>query len=137
MLQKEKNINMATISKYTFAVGRRKRASARVRLFKGVGENMINGKKIVNNLLQLAKPFKLTDTVGKFYFTAKVAGGGKEGQIEAIVHGISRALVKLNAEKFRITLKKNNLLTRDPRVRLRRMVGTGGKARRKKQSPKR
>jgi len=103
---------MTSLSKknYTFAVGRRKSASARVRLFKGVGENMINGKKIVNNFIQLAKPFRLTDTTGKFYFTAKVTGGGKEGQIEAIVHGISRALVKLNAEKFRITLKKNNLL---------------------------
>ncbi|EKE04863.1 MAG: 30S ribosomal protein S9 [uncultured bacterium] len=130
---------MATISKknYTFAVGRRKSASARVRLFKGTGENLINGKKIIDFLLQLEKPFKLTETIGKYYFSAVVAGGGKEGQIEAIVHGISRALVKLNSEKFRVILKKNNLLTRDPRVRLRRMVGTGGKARRKKQSPKR
>lgn len=127
-----------TLSKnYTFAVGRRKSASARVRLFKGSGENMINGKKIVEKLSELARPFRLTETTDKYYFTAKVAGGGKEGQIEAIVHGISRALVKLNAEKFRVILKKNNLLTRDPRVRLRRMVGTGGKARRKKQSPKR
>lgn len=122
---------------YTYAVGRRKSASARVRLFKGSGENMINGKKIIEKLVELAKPFKLTDTEGKFYFTAKVAGGGKEGQIEAIIHGIARALVKLNPEKFRVILKKNNLLTRDSKVRLRRMVGTGGKARRKKQSPKR
>lgn len=131
---------MTTISnnkKYTFAVGRRKTASARVRLFKGVGENMINGKKITEFLAILAKPFKLTDTEGKYFFTAKVSGGGKEGQIEAIVHGIARAFVKLNPDKFRVILKKNNLLTRDPRVRLRRMVGTGGKARRKKQSPKR
>lgn len=122
---------------YTFAVGRRKSASARVRLFKGTGENLINGKKIIAYLAELSKPFKLTETVDKYYFTAKVAGGGKEGQIEAIIHGISRAFVKLNSDKFRVILKKNNLLTRDPRVRLRRMVGTGGKARRKKQSPKR
>ena len=129
---------MKTIStKYTFAVGRRKSASARVRLYKGAGENMINGKKIVEKLAELARPFKLTDTEGKYFFTAKVAGGGKEGQIEAIVHGIARAFVKLNSEKFRVVLKKANLLTRDSRVRLRRMVGTGGKARRKKQSPKR
>ena len=122
---------------YTFAVGRRKSAAARVRLFKGVGENLINGKKVIENVVQLAKPFKLTETIDKFYFTAVVAGGGKEGKMEAIVHGISRALVKLNPEKFRIILKKNNMLTRDGRVRQRRMVGTGGKARRKKQSPKR
>lgn len=129
---------MKTIStKYTFAVGRRKSASARVRLYKGAGENMINGKKIIEKLAELSRPFKLTDTEGKYFFTAKVAGGGKEGQIEAIVHGIARAFVKLNSEKFRVVLKKANLLTRDSRVRLRRMVGTGGKARRKKQSPKR
>lgn len=132
-----------TSKAYTFAVGRRKSSSARVRLFKGVGESLINGKKIEElfknkvTALILNKPFKLTDTIGKYFFTAKVAGGGKEGQIEAIVHGIARALVKLDSDKFRVTLKKNNLLTRDPRVRLRRMVGTGGKARRKKQSPKR
>lgn len=128
---------------YTYAVGRRKSSSARVRLFKGSGDNLVNGKKI-NDLFQnkvasiiLDKPFKLTETIGKYFFTAKVSGGGKEGQLEAIVHGIARALVKLDSDKFRVTLKKNNLLTRDPRVRLRRMVGTGGKARRKKQSPKR
>lgn len=123
--------------KYTFAVGRRKSASARVRLYKGTGENTINGRKIMEKLTELAKPFKLTDTEGKYFFTAKVTGGGKEGQIEAVVHGISRALIKLNSDKFRVILKKANLLTRDSRVRLRRMVGTGGKARRKKQSPKR
>lgn len=129
---------MATIStKYTFAVGRRKSANARVRLYKGAGESTVNGKKIEEFAAQLAKPFKLTDTEGKYFFTAKVAGGGKEGQTEAIVHGIARAFVKLNSEKFRVILKKANLLTRDSRVRLRRMVGTGGKARRKKQSPKR
>jgi small subunit ribosomal protein S9 len=129
---------MKTITtKYTFAVGRRKSASARVRLYKGTGENMINGKKVIEFIAQLAKPFKLTETVGKYFFTAKVAGGGKEGQTEAIIHGISRAFVKLDPEKFRVVLKKANLLTRDSRVRLRRMVGTGGKARRKKQSPKR
>lgn len=128
---------------YTFTVGRRKSSSARVRLFKGIGENLINGEKVSSiyqnkiSELSLNKPFKVTDTLGKFYFTANVTGGGKEGQLEAIVHGISRALVKLDSEKFRIPLKVNNLLTRDSRVRLRRMVGTGGKARRKKQSPKR
>lgn len=129
--------------KYTFTVGRRKSSSARVRLFKGTGESLINGQKIstvyqnkVSEIL-LNKPFTVTETLGKFYFTAKVTGGGKEGQLDAIVHGISRALVKLDSDKFRTSLKINNLLTRDSRVRLRRMVGTGGKARRKKQSPKR
>ncbi len=128
---------------YTYAVGRRKSSSARVRLFKGKGESLINGKKVSEiyknkvAVIILNKPFKITDTQDKFFFTAKVSGGGKEGQMEAIMHGISRALVKIDSDKFRVSLKKNNLLTRDPRERLRRMVGTGGKARRKKQSPKR
>lgn len=128
---------------YTYAVGRRKSSSARVRLFKGQGVNLINDKK-VSDIYQskvsetiINKPFKLTNTEGKYFFTAKVAGGGKEGQLEAIIHGLARALVKLDSEKFRSVLKDNNLLTRDSRSRLRRMVGTGGKARRKKQSPKR
>lgn len=126
-----------------FTIGRRKSSSARIRLFKGTGESLINGQKINTvypnkiNEIKLNKPFIVTETLGKFYFTAKVAGGGKEGQLDAIVHGISRALIKLDSDKYRISLKTNNLLTRDSRVRLRRMVGTGGKARRKKQSPKR
>ena|SRR3989339_78457 len=120
---------------YTFAVGRRKTSSARVRLFKGVGENTINGKKINGSLVD--KPFKVADCVGKFYLSAVVVGGGKVSQLQAVVHGVSRALVKLDPEKYRIPLKKEGLLMRDPRERLRRMVGTGGKARRKKQSPKR
>lgn len=122
---------------YTFAVGRRKTASARVRLFKGTGENSINNSNEIELIEKILNPFKLTNTLGKYYFTAKVAGGGKEGQAEAVVLGISRALAKVDPEKYRSILKKNNLLTRDSRSRLRRMVGTGGKARRRKQSPKR
>lgn len=122
-------------NKYIFAVGRRKSATARVRLFKGKGESLVDGKKIESNILE--KPFKVTDTQEKFYFTANVTGGGKISQMDAVMRGISKALVKLDSEKFRIPLKKAGLLTRDARVRLRRMVGTGGKARRKKQSPKR
>lgn len=136
-------LNKKSTKKYVFSVGRRKRSSARIRLFKGAGENLINGKKISEiyqnkiNEIKLNKPFILTDTLGKFYFTAKVVGGGKVGQLDAIIHGISRALVKFDSDKFRTHLKTNGLLKRDSRVRLRKMVGTGGKARRKKQSPKR
>ena len=122
-------------NKYTFSVGRRKSATARVRLFKGVGQSLVNGKSV--DLKNYEKPFILTETLNKFFFTAKVDGGGKEGQREAIIHGLSRTLVKLDPEKYRKTLKKADLILRDARVRLRRMVGTGGKARRKKQSPKR
>lgn len=128
---------------FTYSSGKRRTASARIRLFKGKGESLVNGKlineyfpgKIMESLY--TRPFKLTDTFEKYYFTAKIAGGGKNGQLEALVHGISKALSDLDREKFRIPLKKAGLLVRDSRIRERRKVGMGGKARRKKQSPKR
>jgi small subunit ribosomal protein S9 len=128
---------------YTFAVGRRKTASVRVRLLKGSEESTVNGILIEKYFSQFAKftpwnkPFDLTDTSSKYYFTAKVTGGGKNAQLEALVLGISRALVSLKPEKYRPVLKKAGLLRRDPRERERRKVGMGGKARRRKQSPKR
>ena len=125
---------MTTKTNYIYALGRRKTSSARVRLFKGSGENMFNDKKTTD--LVLMRPLKIVDMEQKLYFTAKVSGGGVEGQKETVVHGLSRALVKYD-EKFKEQLKRAGLLTRDPRERQRRMVGTGGKARRKKQSPKR
>lgn len=128
---------------YIYASGRRKTASVRVRLFKGKGKNTVNGVpvekyfpgKISETLWQ--KPFLLTGTAEKYYFSAKVVGGGKTGQLGALVHGLAKALAKASPEKFRAPLKKAGLLTRDARIRQRRMVGTGGKARREKQSPRR
>lgn len=134
---------MAKKVDYVYAVGRRKTATARVRLYKGRKENLVNevviGKyfpgAVMTSLWQ--KPFSLTNTTGKYYITAKVAGGGKDGQLAAVVHGLARALTKASPEKFRSVLKKEGLLTRDSRSRERRMVGTGGRARKQKQSPKR
>lgn len=129
--------------KYIHTVGRRRSASARVRLFKGKGDNVVNEKSFEEYFPgevfkdYYTKPFKLTETLGKYYVTVKVVGGGKKGQLGATVHGIARAFAKADVEKFRVPLKKAGLLTRDPRVRERRKVGTGGKARRRKQSPKR
>lgn len=127
---------------YIFAVGRRKEAVARVRLFNGKGENTVNGMLAskyfpgaVNEYL-FTLPFKTVDAWDKYHVTVKVAGGGKKGQLEATAHGIARALLKAK-EEFKSALRSANLLTRDARVRERRKVGTGGKARRKKQSPKR
>lgn len=134
---------MATSKKYTYSVGRRKSSSVRVRLYKGKGQNMVNGKQAESyfpgelNKVALEKPFVLTKTEGKYYFEAKIVGGGKKGQLDALVHGIAKALKEVDTEKHKMPLRKAGLLTRDSRVRLRRMVGTGGKARRKKQSPKR
>ena len=128
---------------WTYAVGRRRAASARVRLFKGRGENLVNDKPFSEyfpgaiNEEAYTEPFKIADVGKKYYVTVKVIGGGKSGQLDATVHGIARVLDKADREKFRPSLKKAGLLTRDARVRERRKVGMGGKARRKKQSPKR
>ena len=136
---------MATKSrkKFTYAVGRRRSASARVRLYRGKEESLVNDQPVdkyfpgVVSKTRWELPFKLTDTLGKHYVTVKVVGGGKNGQLDAAVHGIARALNAYNPEKYRPLLKAAGLLTRDARVRERRKVGTGGRARRKKQSPKR
>ncbi len=127
---------------YFYGLGRRREASARVRLHKGKGENTVNDKPLnvyfsgkVNETL-LARPFVLTGTESKYFMTVKVNGGGPNGQLGAVVLGIARALVTIKKE-FRAPLKKAGLLSRDPRTKERRKVGMGGKARRKKQSPKR
>jgi small subunit ribosomal protein S9 len=128
---------------YTFAVGRRKTSIARVRLYAGRGENIINGKPALEyfpsasqaKLLQM--PFEVTETIGKYYSSIKIVGGGKVSQLTAATHGLARALNEIDVENFRGALKSHGLLTRDARERQRRKVGTGGKSRRQKSSPKR
>ena len=128
---------------YIYGVGRRKESSARVRLYRGKGENTVNGmpadKYFQGEVSKKAieRPFGATETTGKYYFSAKTFGGGKEGQLSAMILGLSRALAKVDSEKNKPALRKLSLLSRDPRVRQRRMVGMGGKSRRRKQSPKR
>lgn len=128
---------------YFYAVGRRKTASARIRLYSGKGEIVVNGQPIekyfpgkVTEALY-TRPFRVTDSLGKYYATIKVVGSGKISQLKAVIHGLSRALDKVDRESFHSLLKKHGLLTRDPRMRERRKPGTGGRARRQKQSPKR
>jgi small subunit ribosomal protein S9 len=144
MLKKLKTKNSKLKSKsYVFAVGRRKTAVARVRLFRGKGAMMVNGmpieKYFPGEVAKAAwlKPFAVTDTVGKYYATIKVEGGGKSAQLGAVVHGLARALDKENKQLYHSALKKAGLLTRDPRAKERRKPGQMGKARKKKQSPKR
>lgn len=128
---------------YIAAVGRRKTATARVRVYKEAGDFIVNNKVVGEYFANIQSaptmytlPFALTDTQGKFAVAVKVNGSGISSQLDAIVHGISRALVKMNPD-FRALLKKDGLLTRDDRMRETRKIGTGGKARRAKQSPKR
>lgn len=128
---------------YQYAVGRRRSASARVRLFRGKGVSTVNGKAIGDYFPgevskdAWSKPFRVIDAVDAYHVTVKVVGGGKKGQLGATVHGIARALAKEKKEEYRTLLKSSGLLKRDSRIRERRKVGTGGKARRQKQSPKR
>ncbi len=128
---------------YTFAVGRRKTAVARVRLFRGKKEILVNDKPIAKYFpgeaakTEYLKPFVITDTLGKYYATIKVEGSGKNGQLGAVVHGLARALDKENPQLYHSCLKKAGLLTRDSRAKERRKPGQMGKARKKKQSPKR
>lgn len=139
---------------YVMTVGRRKEASARVRIYNldtvtWGGMELKRGDIAVNNKYieyyfsgdiskaQYLEPLRTTNTFGKYIITVSVKGGGPHGQLEATIHGISRSLNKLDVEKHRPILKKKGYLTRDARVRERRKVGTGGKARRQKQSPKR
>jgi len=142
---------------YYEAIGRRKESTTRVRLYivskkdktVTVGKKQIKqGTILINEKLSeeyfpseaekqvLLQPLILTNSVDRFAISIIVRGGGKSGQLDAVVHGISRALCIVD-EDNRALLKKEGLLTRDPRVRERRKVGKGGKARRKKQSPKR
>jgi len=124
------------------AHGRRKEATARIRLFKGKGEIIVNGKPIEKyfpgevSKIKLQKPLILTKSQGDYSATIKVSGSGKSSQVDAIVHALSRALTLANPQ-FRPILKKAHLLTRDPRVKERRKYGLAQKARKGKQSPKR
>src|ERR1035437_9655459 len=138
---------------YQSFVGRRKEAIARIRLFVTglpvlVGEEvkkgdiLVNGKKAevyFGSIVAKAtyeEPFKITNTLGKYTLTVKIVGGGTKSQLEAFIHAVSKGLASLD-EKNKHILKKKGFLTRDARVRERRKVGMGGKARRKRQSPKR
>lgn len=136
-------IKEKTKKNYIFAVGRRKTAVARVKLIRGKGETIVNDKKITKYFsgevakIAYSRPFKVTETLDKYHAIIKVSGSGKTGQLEAVVHGLSRALDKENQETFHPFLKKEKLLTRDGRQRERRKIGQMGRARKKKQSPKR
>ena len=124
------------------AVGRRKTAVARARVFNGEGMIVVNDKPITEYFsgpvarLRYEKPFEVTNTRGKLSASVKVVGSGKTGQLDALVQGISRALA-LMSEDYHGKLRNAGLLTRDSRAKERRKYGLAGKARKRKQSPKR
>src|SRR5690554_677032 len=103
-------------------VGRRKTAIARIRLQAGKGLVVVNDKEIKDLHPSIKEPLELTGLTKKVDFTVKVIGGGENGQIEAIRHGVARALVKFDPESKK-TLKKAGFLTRDPRAKERKKPG--------------
>ena len=110
------------------AVGRRKKAVARVRLVPGEGKIVINQRDIDNYFgletlkMTVRQPLALTNASGSFDILVNVVGGGLTGQSGAIRHGISRALCKADPE-LRGALKKAGFLTRDPRMKERKKYG--------------
>jgi small subunit ribosomal protein S9 len=128
---------------YFYGLGRRKRATARVRLLTGKGEFKVNEKDLLDYFdgskylqTELLKPFTALEiNPEKYNVSARVAGGGHASQVDAIRLGIAKALVEIN-EDYRGTLKRAELLGRDPRERERKKFGLKG-ARKQRQFTKR
>lgn len=127
---------------YFYALGRRKSATARVRLTSGKGAITVNDKPAGEYfadsqylLGKLQQPFVVLDQVNKYDVSAHVSGGGHDGQIEAIRLGIAKALTTMN-EDLKSTLKRADLLSRDSREKERKKFGLKG-ARKQRQFTKR
>lgn len=127
-------------------VGRRKTAIARVRLIVNPESKekifTVNGRN-VNEYFSLpqykkffTEPLRTTNTLNRFDISVKIEGGGIPSQLGAMIHGLSRALVEVDPERFKKILRKRGFMTRDPRAKERKKVGLMG-ARKVKQSPKR
>ncbi|MBS5887962.1 MAG: 30S ribosomal protein S9 [Negativicoccus massiliensis] len=124
-----------------YGTGRRKKSVARVRLVPGQGRIMINNREMSEYFglktleLIVKQPLELTNTTDQYDVLVNVHGGGTTGQAGAIRHGISRALLEVDAD-FRKALKKEGFLTRDPRMKERKKYGLK-KARKASQFSKR
>jgi len=123
------------------AIGRRKNATARIRLVPGQGKVSVNGRELLEYFkrevlkMVIEQPLIASDSLGKFNITANIAGGGLSGQAEAMRLGIARALIKWN-EELRPEMRANGFLTRDPRRVERKKYGRP-KARKRFQFSKR
>jgi small subunit ribosomal protein S9 len=117
---------MAAVSFY--ATGKRKSSIARVWLKAGTGEIIVNTKTLQNyfgretSKMVVMQPLELTENVGKFDIFCTVKGGGDSGQAGAIKHGITKALLAIDAD-LRGTLKKAGFITRDSRIKERKKYG--------------
>lgn len=127
---------------YFYALGRRKSATARVRISSGKGTIVINEKPAAEYFAdskylmnKLNEPFTALGQENTYTISAHVSGGGHDGQVEAIRLGISKALVVMNAD-LKSTLKRSDLLGRDSREKERKKFGLKG-ARKQRQFTKR
>ena len=124
-----------------YATGRRKKSIAKVWLKKGSGKFYVNGKLLndyfprANHVMQILRPFEIINQPTDYDVRSKVIGGGQTGQAGALVHGISRALLKFD-ESLKSTLRKEKLTTRDSRSVERKKPGRA-KARKSYQFSKR
>jgi small subunit ribosomal protein S9 len=122
---------MPDVSKATYATGRRKHAVARVWLQPGSGKIAINDRSLEEyfgretSRMVFRQALELTETSGQFDVFVNVRGGGLSGQADAIRHGISRSLIKIDPT-FRGALKKAGYLTRDARAKERKKYGQRG-----------
>ena len=129
------------IGNYNYGTGRRKSSVARVFLKAGSGKIVVNDKPVdeyfsrETGRMIVRQPLVLTDNLNRFDIMVNVSGGGESGQAGAVRHGITRALIDLDAE-MKPTLKAAGLVTRDAREVERKKVGFH-KARRRKQFSKR
>lgn len=107
--------------KYFEGIGRRKSSTSRVRIYSGDKAHMVNGlsldvyfASLPSSVDLITKPLRVTDLESKYYFTAKVSGGGLSAQADSISLGLARALYLMD-NSLKGTLRKAGLVTRDPR----------------------
>ncbi len=119
---------MATSEHYFYGTGRRKTAVARVRLYPGSGEILVNGRGFKSifttgtHQYAVLAPLKAAGAAEKFNVQAKIAGGGISGWAGALSHGIARALA-VSDDALKPALRRQGLLTRDARMKERKKVG--------------
>jgi small subunit ribosomal protein S9 len=128
-LVKEKKVKIDISGKYIKSIGRRKTSVAQVRMYeKGQGKIIVNDSPAIDyfkkeeNLNIILQPLKLVSKIKDFDFSIIVKGGGTLGQLDAVRHGIARALVKYDPE-FKTILKTSGYITRDPRQKERKKPG--------------
>ena len=133
---------MATKNDYFYALGRRKTSTARVRMASGAGSITVNNKPASEYfagseylLYKISQPFTVLEIDNKYDISVRTSGGGHPGQADAIRLGIAKVLSMID-ENVKGTLKRADLLTRDPRERERKKFGLKG-ARKQRQFTKR